>query len=310
MTEPQKKQNLFWAFLKAYWWAIVIILLAPVLLNFIILIPAFLPIAGDSEEWLSFHGGYIGSVIASLITLYVLYKQLQHSHAENEKTRQKNETVNKTNRQLQLNILKYEQSRQWLTELKVRLTDYYTAFSLHDVRNLGDLILVNPSDVNVTTHKQYIQELIKKILIKMEAADFAKGILFFKMDNTELGYLDAFKSFTIELYSLLEDLDWFSQSVCFYNGSATLNQDMYERETEKYRSSEENLHKGTCQKIWSIIESFNYNIFDQKKTIITIRMSEAMRVLDPSIIQTNIAQLIDYEARKINKILTDEHGTR
>jgi len=76
---------LFKAFLKEYWWAILIRLGAPVLLNFIIFIPAFSPIVGGSPDWLSFYGSYIGLVIASLITLYVLYKQLQHNHEDNKK---------------------------------------------------------------------------------------------------------------------------------------------------------------------------------------------------------------------------------
>ncbi len=65
--------------------AILIRLGAPVLLNFIIFIPAFSPIVGGSPDWLSFYGSYIGLVIVSLITLYVLYKQLQHNHEDNEK---------------------------------------------------------------------------------------------------------------------------------------------------------------------------------------------------------------------------------
>ena len=61
---------------------------------FIIFIPAFSPIVGGSSDWLSFYGSYIGLVIASLITLYVLYKQLQHNHEDNEKTRRDNQAVN------------------------------------------------------------------------------------------------------------------------------------------------------------------------------------------------------------------------
>lgn len=85
---------MFKAFLKEYWWVILIRLGAPVLLNFIIFIPAFSPIVGGSSDWLSFYGSYIGLVIASLITLYVLYKQLQHNHEDNEKTRRDNQAVN------------------------------------------------------------------------------------------------------------------------------------------------------------------------------------------------------------------------
>ena len=85
---------MFKAFLKEYWWAILIRLGAPVLLNFIIFIPAFSQIVGGSSDWLSFYARYIGLVIASLITLYVLYKQLQHNHEDNEKTRRDNKAVN------------------------------------------------------------------------------------------------------------------------------------------------------------------------------------------------------------------------
>ena len=102
MSGRKNRWSLIREFLKAYWWAILMVLFAPVLLNFIILIPAFSPVVGKDTDWLSFHGSYIGSVIASLITLYVLYKQLQHNHEENERTRRDNQAINEKNRQLQL----------------------------------------------------------------------------------------------------------------------------------------------------------------------------------------------------------------
>lgn len=182
------------------------------------------------------------------------------------------------------------------------MTDYYMAFSFHDLRNLGDLIIVDPYPSDLAAYKKHIQEIIKHILIKMEYADLAKGILFYKMDDDETMYLTQLKSFTNELYSLLEDLDWFAKSVCFYAGTPESNIGIYKRETEKYKS-EINVHKATCRKIWEIIESFGCNIYDNKKKIIAMRMSEAMKSLDPSVIQESIAKLIDYESEKINKIL-------
>ena len=160
MNEPQKKQNLFWTFLKTYWWAILMVLIAPVSLNFIILMPAFSSIVGTETDWLSFHGSYIGSVIASLITLYVLYKQLQHNHEENEKTRQENQTVNEKNRQLQLDILKYEQEKQWLQELKIACLDYIVSYNPNDLIEIGNIMCIDPDPVNI---KEKIRIMVNSI---------------------------------------------------------------------------------------------------------------------------------------------------
>lgn len=88
MTEPQKKQNLFWTFLKAYWWAILIIVVAPVLLNFLVLIPAFLPIVGSGVDWLMFWVTYI-SAIASFTMVFMTWRTLKQNEEQlNEIKRQ------------------------------------------------------------------------------------------------------------------------------------------------------------------------------------------------------------------------------
>ena len=163
MSEQKNKWDLFKAFLKAYWWAILIILITPVLLNFIILSPVFLTIIGGSSEWLSFHGSYIGSVIASMITLYVLYKQPKHNHEENEKTRIENQAVNENNRQLQLNILKYEQEKQWLQEMRLACVNNIDSYNLNDIREICTAF---------TFHDyEYISPKIKNIIDKLDYTD-------------------------------------------------------------------------------------------------------------------------------------------
>lgn len=88
MNEPQKKPNLLCTFLKAYWWAILIILAVPILLNFIVLIPAFLPIAGSGVDWLMFWGTYI-SAIASFAMVFITWRTLQQNKEQlNELKRQ------------------------------------------------------------------------------------------------------------------------------------------------------------------------------------------------------------------------------
>lgn len=163
MEKKKNRWELIRELLKTYWWVIVIILIAPVFLNFIILIPAFSPIVGSNSEWLSFHGSYIGSVISSMITLLVLYKQLQYNHEENEETRRENQTVNEKNRHLQLNILKYEQERQWLQEMRSACINNIDSYNLNDIREVCTAF---------TSHNyEYISPKIKNIIDKLDYTD-------------------------------------------------------------------------------------------------------------------------------------------
>lgn len=90
-------------FIKKYWyWALIIVSL-PIIINYILLIPAFTPIVGTNDSWLSFWGGYLGT-LAAFIILAVQYTQ---NKKENEK-----------NRKLQFDILHYEQEMRWLDSFR------------------------------------------------------------------------------------------------------------------------------------------------------------------------------------------------
>ena len=263
----------------------------PIVVNLCYFIPALNAVFEEPKAWTTFWGTYIGILISSLIAFYVLYKQLEQNQKENN-----------VNRQLQLAILEYQVRTQWLTELKIKLEDYYKEFSLKDVWDLGDLILTdNPS--SVSTIKKQIHNNIKTILERMEAADFLKGLMFpIHLDEKETELLLCCQECTNELYSLLEDLDWFALTVCYFNGNFSLNKDIYVRETNKYLI-EPGLHSSKSRRIGEIIIEYEYNIFDNKKDIIRKRMTEALVLLNPADIQRKVANLIDYEQRKIEKLL-------
>lgn len=105
-------------FFKRYWWIILAVVLAPLIINVLILWPAFFCFVGEDTDWLGFWGAYIGTILSSVIAFYVLHKQLEQNHAEN-----------RNNRELQISILEYQTKSQWLTELKSKMVDYYNAFS-------------------------------------------------------------------------------------------------------------------------------------------------------------------------------------
>ena len=63
--------------LKKYWWAILIILILPVAINFALLVPAFSPIVGEDTDWLAFWGGYLGAIISAGVAFIILTNCLQ-----------------------------------------------------------------------------------------------------------------------------------------------------------------------------------------------------------------------------------------
>src|SRR5574344_1932475 len=115
---------------KYIWIALGIIILVPIGLNCLILLPAFFPFVGDDKMWISFWGGYIGSVLMGIITLMVLHKQLKQNHDENEK-----------NRSLQLSVLKYNQSLNVLRDLRSALVNFQISFNYIEInRVIGKMI--------------------------------------------------------------------------------------------------------------------------------------------------------------------------
>lgn len=87
-------------FLKKYWWVILAVVLAPLIINVLILWPAFFCFVGEDTDWLGFWGAYIGTILSSVIAFYVLHKQLEQNHTENC-----------NNRELQISILEYQIGR-------------------------------------------------------------------------------------------------------------------------------------------------------------------------------------------------------
>lgn len=78
--------------LKGYWYLIVIVLVIPILLNYILPLSfSFVGnvIGGDNstEVWLGFFGSYIGSIIGAVVTFLVLYFTIKSNKEENDKIR-------------------------------------------------------------------------------------------------------------------------------------------------------------------------------------------------------------------------------
>lgn len=71
---------------KKYWYLFCIcILLIPIIINFLLLIPAVTPIVGTNTDWLRFWSSYLGLIIAIIIPTTVCYFSLKENRiARNE----------------------------------------------------------------------------------------------------------------------------------------------------------------------------------------------------------------------------------
>jgi len=116
------------------WYLIPIILLTPILINYILLIESPIQIIGKSENWLSFWGTYIASIISGLITLIVLYATLKQ-----------NEINNNLTKKLQIDIFKKQLEER-------RLSDF-TQFMKENLSYI-DWVTIN-DNILLTYEKDY-----------------------------------------------------------------------------------------------------------------------------------------------------------
>lgn len=273
-------------FLKAYWWAILMVLIAPVLLNFIIMIPAFSPIIGKDTDWLSFHGSYIGSLIASLITLYVLYKQLQNNHQENE-----------TNRQLQLNILKYEQEKQWLQEMRTVCINNICSYSNNDVMEICNSFHFSP-DLKIILSK------IKALMDRLAQTDTAVGFLM-PITNIDKSSTDFNRHRETAYASYMRTIKDIQTLANFINND-------YKTIQSKLLMPDFKLSSDVKKSVETMIITpriSNINDINTHLASIAIQRSSASGVTFENMRSASMQYLKQQEER-INKILTENNGTR
>lgn len=275
-------------FFKRYWWVILAVVLAPLIINWLILWPAFFCFVGEDTDWLGFWGAYIGTILSSVIAFYVLHKQLEQNHAEN-----------RNNRELQISILEYQTKSQWLRELKSKMVDFYNAFSQNDITMLGNCF-------GSYDNKEYINKEIKRISDKMKIADFAKGLLFpNKLDNKESECLVKLKGYTEEFNALLEDLNWLV--ILCDNDKFRTDPTLRNELTQSFKKRAKQYNNIKSQRVWNLIDLGATKIYIS--SIANQRIYEGVKMISPDEIISIISELIDYEQEKVNKIIMNNNGT-
>ena len=265
--------------IKKYWLVIVIILVLPICVNFILLIPAFSPIVGKDTDWLSFLGGYLGSIISAGVAFIILVIQYKQNQKEN-----------KANRQLQINAIKHQQELNQLhniinTSAKlISVTNPYKAIDICKKIGMNDINVIELFEnlsLNIETHKVELEIYIntdpkldnKKLALDVDSYVFEIKMVLMDMQNI----VSIFNSHHGNLYTI-------------HLTNGTMLGQCFSEQTHCIITQYENISK----------KALDYT--DCRSITLTMVKEIQKRQYD---MQNNILGYIKQEQERIDKILTD-----
>ena len=146
--------------IKQYWWIALIIMGAPIVLNYLVFTPSCEQSTGDLKDWISFWGSYLSAIISSMIAFAILVIQRKDNQIENSKNRNNNHIENENNRLLQLNVLEYQQQSQWLNNLREAMIKNIIVYQTNNLREIINLIKNNDLSLIQQKTKDILERLI------------------------------------------------------------------------------------------------------------------------------------------------------
>ena len=259
----------------------IFIIILPIIINWLILKPSIFEYVGTGVDWLLFWGGYVGAIISAGVAFLILAIQYQQNRKENKK-----------NRNLQINILKYQQEMQWLNELKSKCIDYYNVFDQNDIINLCNLIHKNKKETILEA-----EELINELINRNNKVTFALEFLFTKeRDEEETKILLKLKEYNLAFKALICDTQFLVRIL-------KKNEDPNQlfMHIDDYRN-ENRIPQITENRLVDIVNNYE-SFFSTKYTGFINQLFKARKKFHSTLIQGTLSELINYEENKINKII-------
>lgn len=125
---------------------IVFALVLPICINALYLVNTDCEILHKPSEWTTFWGSYLGAIISAAVAFAILYIQRKDNEKQNKENRNENEIQNNSNRQLQLNIMKYQQQSHWLDNFRIASLEYCHAFNYNDIVLISNTMWEYPDE--------------------------------------------------------------------------------------------------------------------------------------------------------------------
>ena len=166
----------------------------PIALNFILLSRARTSVIGDETTWLMFWSNYASALITASVTLFVLYRQLVQNQKENDANREANNKANEQNRELQLNILSYQQEQDWLNQFRRVAAEYVALYSYNDLVDVANVARKDP-------YKAFY--LVKDLFTRAGKADL--NLAFIQRESNSFQKLNQDKTTLFVFYNQVLD---------------------------------------------------------------------------------------------------------
>lgn len=171
---------------KLDWLILVILLISPIVVNYIILgVSIGASINGSIDGWLGFYGTLIGSII----TMFVLYRTRIWNKEDNEDTR------NNQNK-----ILKYQARIIWLEGLRKQLDSNYRILNFQETIVAANNITIG----NYQLALNYLINLNKDI--EMQGYSFDLYLSGNDLDGCEIEYINCYKNILNQYGAYINDL--------------------------------------------------------------------------------------------------------
>ena len=251
--------------------------------------------ADDVPTWINFGGSYIGGIIGGVISILILNRTLQQTGV-----------LHRDLKILQLNTIIYTQQQEWFNDLKLRLADNLKAIDLYVLNTVVSCMSLK----NYGYAKDLLAEINKQVEYQMVMSSFY--FMSPTLSEEEKEYMDITRRIHLEYSSLIKDLlfyiplaevsheghkleyeDLIDYTMTQYDYLKEQNTSQYEMKrnitSQVLELGPEDDIEHELQKIMEIRLTMRINLYQLK--------SELAKVTH---------QLIDYEEKRINRILSGE----
>lgn len=210
---------------KLDWFILVILLISPILINYIVLgVSVGATINGSIDGWL----GYYGTLIGSIITMFVLYR-----------TRAWNKDDNEDTRKTQNNILKYQVKQVWLEGLRKQLDANYRVLNFQETMIAAN----NIANGDCLKAMGYLMNLNKDI--EMQGYSFDLYLSGDNLNENEIEYISCYQHVLKQYGEYVNDLilicgikirisqgdnnivTYINDSIAYYNELQKINLDVF-----------------------------------------------------------------------------------
>lgn len=210
---------------KLDWFILVILLISPILINYIVLgVSVGATINGSIDGWL----GYYGTLIGSIITMFVLYR-----------TRAWNKDDNNDTRKTQNNILKYQVKQVWLEGLRKQLDANYRVLNFQETMIAAN----NIANGDCLKAMDYLMNLNKDI--EMQGYSFDLYLSGDNLNENEIEYISCYQHVLKQYGEYVNDLilicgikirisqgdnnivSYINDSIAYYNELQNINLDVF-----------------------------------------------------------------------------------